>query len=97
MQLATVSGLVQKNKSDATAPFDTQDYLVGVKVPFGAHALLASYIRHKNKAIANADTDRLAFGYTYALSKRTTLYTSASRVSNDAVQTCGQLDSPAAA
>lgn len=84
MKVATVSGLIQRNKSDAAAPLDTQDYLVGVKVPFGANALLASYIRHKNKAIANADTDQIAFGYTHALSKRTTLYTSVSRVSNDA-------------
>lgn len=81
---ATLSGLVQKNRNDAAAALDTRDYLLGVKVPFGPSSVLASYIRHQNNAAAYADTDQIALGYTYALSKRTTLYTSVARVSNDA-------------
>jgi predicted porin len=84
-KVAKLSALYQTNKSDASiASLDTRDYLLGITVPFGADKLMASYISHKNKAIGNADTTQIALGYSYALSKRTTLYTSYARISNDA-------------
>jgi predicted porin len=75
--------MVQVNKSTAATALDTRDYLLGVSVPFGDSALLGSYIHHQNKAVANADSNQIAIGYTYALSKRTNLYTSYSRLAND--------------
>jgi predicted porin len=62
--------------------FKTQDYLVGVTVPFGAHAVFADYTHKNNKLIDNADADQYAIGYTYNLSKRTNLYTAYTYVKN---------------
>lgn len=61
---------------------DTRDTLVGVTVPFGASAVVASYIRKTDKAITNNDAKQFAVGYTYALSKRTNLYTSYAYIDN---------------
>ncbi len=68
------------NKNDTT--LDSNDTMVGVTVPFGASTVLASYIRKNDKSVANADSNQIAIGYTYALSKRTNLYTSYARISN---------------
>ncbi len=62
--------------------FKTQDYLVGVTVPFGAHAVFADYTHKDNKLIDNADASQYAVGYTYSLSKRTNLYTAYTYVKN---------------
>jgi predicted porin len=69
------------NKGTGSA--DTRDTMLAVSVPVGAGTILGSYIRHANRAVSNADSNQLALGYTYALSKRTTLYTSYSRNAND--------------
>ncbi len=63
--------------------FKTQDYLVGVTVPFGAHAVFADYTHKKDKVNNNADSDQFAVGYTYSLSKRANLYTAYTYVKND--------------
>jgi len=61
--------------------------LVGGLVPFGASTLKFSYVKSEGKgptALTNArDADQIALGYLYSLSKRTTLYTHFSRVSNE--------------
>jgi predicted porin len=61
---------------------DSRDYLVGVSVPVGAGTILASYIKKKDRSGAANDANLIALGYTYALSKRTNLYTSLARISN---------------
>ncbi len=61
---------------------DTRDTLVGVSVPFGASTFLASYIQKKDKSAAGNDAKQYALGYTYALSKRTNLYTSYAHINN---------------
>ena len=67
-----------------TGTTDQRDGLIGVTVPVGgAGAFLASYIKKTDKATANSDASQIAIGYTHDLSKRTALYTSYSRVSND--------------
>lgn len=58
-------------------------YSVGVKVPLGAGELRAAYTLYKNKKVDNADSNRLALGYGYKLSKRTELYAAVARMSND--------------
>jgi predicted porin len=68
---------------------DTRDMMIGATVPFGASAFMASYSRKNNEMSANADADVWALGYTYALSKRTNLYTSYARVKNDPLATVG--------
>jgi predicted porin len=84
MKVAKISGLYQVNKSDAVQALDTRDYLIGASAPFGVGTALVSYIFHKDKTATNADTKQIAIGYKYALSKRTTLYTSFARITNDA-------------
>ena len=65
--------------------------LIGVTVPFGANAVMASYIRHKDRTSTNLNANQFALGYTYAMSKRTNLYSSIARIaeSNGAAFTVG--------
>ena len=58
-------------------------YSVGAKVPLGAGELRAAYTWYKDKKTDNADSQRLALGYGYKLSKRTELYAAVARMSND--------------
>lgn len=58
-------------------------YSVGVKLPLGAGELRAAYSWYKDKKSDNADSQRLALGYGYKLSKRTELYAAVARMSND--------------
>ena len=60
------------------------DWMLGVSAPFGASTVLASYIQHKDKLKDQSDAKQWALGYTYSLSKRTNLYTSYAKISNDA-------------
>ncbi|HYD96466.1 MAG TPA: porin [Noviherbaspirillum sp.] len=66
-----------------TGAAESRDYMLGVTVPVGAGALLASWIRKDDRSAFNADADQWAVGYTYALSRRTNLYTSFARINND--------------
>ena len=63
---------------------DSRDWMLGVSAPFGASTILASYIQHKDKLADQSDAKQWALGYTYSLSKRTNLYTSYAKISNDA-------------
>ncbi len=73
-------GVYGVNKGTTTV--DNTDLLVGVTVPFGAHKILASYIRKDDKSSVNRDADQWAIGYTYALSKRTDFYSAYGRINN---------------
>ena len=80
------------NKGDTAAGvtnIDSSDMMLGMSAPFGASTVMASYMRKSNDLTANADSNIWALGYTYSLSKRTNLYTSYARVSNDALATVG--------
>ncbi|KQX86720.1 porin [Variovorax sp. Root473] len=63
---------------------DSRDVLVGVSVPYGASRFMASYIRKDDRTSANNDANQIALGYTYFLSKRTSLYASIARIHNNA-------------
>ncbi len=56
--------------------------MIGATVPFGASALRAEYINN-NDDRADADNNIFAIGYTYSMSKRTTLYATYAHVEND--------------
>jgi predicted porin len=66
----------------ASITSDSTDALVGVSMPYGAHTLLASYIRKNDKTAANRDAVQWALGYRYALSKRTDFYSAYGLISN---------------
>jgi predicted porin len=75
---ATIGGV-----TGAFPDFKLKSGMVGVSVPLGAGTFLADYAMVKNDDFDDADSKKLAIGYTYALSKRTNLYTVVSRVTND--------------
>lgn len=58
-------------------------YEIGATVPVGAGQIRAAYSMYKRKDISDADSNRLALGYGYNLSKRTQLYATVARVDND--------------
>ncbi|MFM7506822.1 MAG: porin, partial [Rubrivivax sp.] len=61
------------------------NYMVGATFPIGAGTIKASYGKTDRKlASSEPSASQLGLGYTHDLSKRTTLYTHFSRVSNDA-------------
>jgi len=63
----------------------SRDAMLGVSVPLGAGTVIASYVRHDDRfGAGTADADYWGLGYTHSLSKRTNLYTSYSRIKNDA-------------
>jgi predicted porin len=66
-----------------TGDVKIRSYMLGASVPFGASAIRAEYIRNDNRDIDNADSNVTALSYTYAMSKRTTLYATYAHVSND--------------
>jgi predicted porin len=80
------------NKGDAAtgvANVDSRDMMIGATVPVGAAgAVLASYIRRSDKLASN-DSNQVAVGYTYNLSKRTNLYTSYARIKNEGTANLG--------
>lgn len=55
----------------------------GVKMALGNGEVRAAYTVYKDKKTDNADSQRLALGYGYKLSKRTEIYTTVARMSND--------------
>ncbi len=69
--------------SEEFAGRDTRDFLIGATVPMGPHTFLVSYISKDDRSATNQDADLFALGYTYTLSKRTNLYASYGRISND--------------
>lgn len=65
-----------------TASTDSRDALLGVALPIGRGTILASVIAKDDKTAFDQDATQYALGYTYALSKRTTLYTSYGKIKN---------------
>ena len=67
---------------------ESRDYLIGVSAPMGPHTFIASYIKKDGLGVnAARDADQWALGYTYTMSKRTNLYASYGRISNDGTAT----------
>jgi predicted porin len=64
------------------ASTDSHDALVGITVPLGTHALLASYLRKDDRTAFNQDASQVAIGYRYGLSKRTDLMIAHARIDN---------------
>jgi predicted porin len=62
-----------------------KSWMIGVTVPYGKHAVMASYNRSKLELDHGADgsAHQWALGYTYSLSKRTNLYAAYADINND--------------
>ncbi len=62
---------------------NSTDLLLGVSAPVGAAGtVMASYIRKNDTEASNFDATQWAVGYSYALSKRTSAYTSFAKIKN---------------
>lgn len=61
----------------------SRSYMLGVSAPFGAHAVMASYIHNNVRSVADASSNQYAVGYTYSMSKRTNLYAAYAHNTND--------------
>lgn len=94
--VAKISAMYQSLKADEPAGYlepvlsgsntsgmDTRYFMLGATVPVGPGAILASYSQVKDQNVANSKAKMYALGYTYALSKRTNLYTTINHISND--------------
>jgi predicted porin len=81
--LKTNIGYQTNNGSDLIGGngVDSTNLLLGLRIPMGPHEVLFSYIHSDNKN-SGGKADQFALGYTYALSKRTTLYTSVGEINN---------------
>ncbi len=83
-----IHGLVQKGSGTPTgaAHIDVLDLLGGVTVPLAGGSLMADYINHNDRTKfadgGNNDSNQLAIGYIYPLSKRTSIYSSFAHIEN---------------
>jgi predicted porin len=78
--------LVQKSTgSGATGlvPLDVLDIMGGVTVPVAGGNVIASYVRHNDRTLANKNANQVGIGYLYPLSKRTSVYTAFGRIKNE--------------
>jgi predicted porin len=84
----TASLVVAQDKNGAGLKVQTIE--PGIQVPVGAGVIRASYARHDQKggdaAWNDNDYNKIAVGYLHNLSKRTTLYATYARTSNDGTQ-----------
>jgi predicted porin len=79
--IVKIHAILQKVSGDPTGAMsiDMLNALGGITLPLGGGSVLGSYIRHNDRSSANQDTSQLGLGYTYPLSKRTSLYTAWAR------------------
>ena len=84
-QLYLVPPEVHNPYGAATPPVpsvDSRDLLLGLTIPVGVSTIMVSYIDHRDRTGLKQDASQFALGYTYALSKRTDLYTSYGYIRN---------------
>jgi predicted porin len=83
----SIDNITQLGGVDYDETEKLKTWLIGVTVPFGKHAVLASYSQSKfdtgTKGFSDGKARQWALGYTYALSKRTNFYAAYSDISND--------------
>jgi len=61
---------------------DTTSLLLGLRIPVGRHEVLFSYVHLNDKNSPGYGASQFALGYTYALSNRTSFYTSVGEMLN---------------
>lgn len=74
----------KRESNAAGATVKDRNWLLGLSAPVGsAGTAMLSYIRNNVRDVSDANSTLVAIGYTHALSKRTSVYTSLSHTSND--------------
>jgi predicted porin len=80
-RVVKLHGYLLRNTQD-NAP-GANAYMAGLSYPVGGGVIRTSYSSYKVSDTPGARANVVALGYTYALSKRTTLYTAYGRMNND--------------
>ena len=81
-----IHALAQKSTGSGTTglvPLDVLDLMGGMTVPIAGGSLMASYIHHNDRTLADKYANQIGIGYIYPLSKRTSVYTAFARIKND--------------
>lgn len=73
---------VDANPTTGADDFKVKSGMIGATLPFGASTIRAEYVRN-NDDRDERDTNVIALGYSYAMSKRTQLYATYLRIDND--------------
>lgn len=81
-RIGKVDAMAGYARNHGLAGARSEDLVVGVIVPLGAHKVYASYIRHDDQTAARRDANQWALGYSYALSRRTDLYAAYGHITN---------------
>lgn len=92
-----VAKLIAQLTRDQFSTFTGNGYLVGATVPAGPGYARVAYSHYRNSLPGEASTGKLALGYVYGLSKRTSLYGTLAQVTNDggaAVSLSGSVTAP---
>lgn len=76
----------------STAALDNRFWMVGAAIPLGRGRIDMSYSSARDQEIASSGATMVALGYTYALSRSTTLYSGLSHISNDSAAAYGVHD-----
>ncbi|WP_018411869.1 porin [Methyloversatilis thermotolerans] len=80
---------VEGDDSASKAVSNSDGWLIGVTAPVTANiALKASYVSAEDKRAGAGDCDKWAFGGEYTFSKRTMMYATYARLSNDRSMSC---------
>ena len=83
LKFAKIFGGITDTNDLAPDRIRSNDYLVGVQIPYGKHTFIASYIAKNVRNVDERDASLIALGYTYSLSKRTNLYAAYGRIDNE--------------
>jgi len=78
------SAIFVRRRGDMAGAPSLDAYQIGASAPVGVGKLIATYGQLKNKTTANSDSKAIGVRYDYPLSKRTTIYGGATRISNQA-------------
>jgi predicted porin len=68
---------------------DSREVIAGATVPVGVGTVIVSFIKNFDRSGAGNDANQAAIAYTYALSKRSNLYSSYARIHNHKPNTAG--------
>jgi predicted porin len=84
-----ISGVWNQEKLKTPTEVKFSSYLVGLSAPLGGGVLKLSYQDLNNKTFGASQNDatKISLGYVYDLSKRTALYGTYARISNDGAAT----------
>lgn len=88
---------LNKRSAPTGRELKSNDALIGATFPFGAHKVLVSYINKKDKTDGQNDSaQQLGVGYSYDLSKRTSVYAAYAAIKNknNAKYTVGNSSNP---